>query len=305
MDLRQIESFVAVAEELHFGRAAKRIHRSQPAISQQIKRLEQELGFELLTRAQRRVELTAAGATFLEHARRVLDDVDQMVTASTRTASGRTGAVRIGHVGSALFEIVPAVVRAMRTDAPDVHLTLIEQRTDEQLAAIRHGRLDGGFIRAPRRPPDDMVMTPLRREPIGMAVPADHPLATEAEIDLAMLADEPFVLLPRHVEPDSFDQLTAACSAAGFSPQPAQTGVTTLNLLGLVASGFGVAFIAHSVMENSQRDGVAFVALRPPAPELTMALIRPATVVNPAVEVFAQVAAKVWPVDESGNSSTV
>ena len=305
MDLRQIESFVAVAEELHFGRAAKRGHRSQPALSQQIKRLELELGFELLRRAPRQVELTAPGATFLEHARRVLGDVEQMVTLTRRTAAGRAGALRSGHVGSALFEVLPPVVRAMHAEAPDVHVTLVELRTEDQLTAIRHDRLDAGFVRAPRRVPDDMVVTPLLREPIGVALPDDHPLAGEDRIDLGDLAAEPFVLLPRQAEPDSFDLLMAACAAAGFSPRAAQTAPTTPTVLGLVASGLGVAFIAASVMANSARTGVAFVELRPPAPELTTALVRPVAVVNPAAEVFAEVAMKVWPHDESGDSLTV
>ena len=200
MDLRQIESFVAVAEELHFGRAAKRVHLSQPALSQQIKRLEQELGFELLTRTQRRVELTSPGATFLEHARRVLSDVDEMVAVSRRAADGRAGTLRLGYVGSALFSVVPPTVQAMRTEAPEVQVTLVERKTEEQLAAMRDGRLDVGFVKATRRPLDDMVVTPVLTEPVGIGVQAEHPLAGRAEIGLEELADVPFVIFPRHAE---------------------------------------------------------------------------------------------------------
>ncbi|MEO1063926.1 MAG: LysR substrate-binding domain-containing protein [Actinomycetota bacterium] len=300
MDLRQIESFVAVAEELHFGRAAARVHLSQPALSQQIKRLEQELGFELLTRTQRRVGLTAPGTTFLDHARRVLADVEEMVTVTRRAAAGRTGTLRLGYVGSALFGVVPTVMRAMRTEAPDVQVTLVELRTDEQLAAMRHGRLDAGFVRAPAGAVDDMIITPVLVEPIGIALPAEHPLASRPELALAELAGEPFVMLPRVVEPNSFDLLMAACSAAGFTPDVAQTARSPQTLLGLVASGLGVAFVADSVMTNSARDGVAFVPLEAPAPEIVSALARPADATNPIVDLLADLTMKLWPIDTAG-----
>lgn len=299
MDLRQIASFVAVAEELHFGRAATRVHLSQPALSQQIKRLEHELGFQLLTRTQRRVELTAPGATFLDHARRVLADVDEMVTQASRAAAGRTGTLRLGYVGSALFSVVPKVMRTMRAEAPEVQITLVELRTEEQLAAMRQGRLDAGFIRAPRGPVDDMAITPVLREPVGIAIPADHPLAARAELALAELAEESFVMLPRVVEPDSFDLLMAACSNAGFAPEVAQTARSPQTLLGLVASGLGVAFVAESVMRNSSREGVAFLPLEPPAPVVVSALARPAATTDPIVHLLADLTGELGP-DGSG-----
>ncbi len=305
MDLRQLESFVAVAEELHFGRAAARVHLSQPALSQQIKRLEQELGFDLLTRAPRRIELTAPGATLLDHARRILADVDAMVASTKRAADGRSGTLRIGHVGSALFRVVPAIVKAVRAEAPDVQITLVEQRTEEQLAAIRHGRLDAGFVRAPRRALDDLTILPVLCEPICMALAEDHPLASRSALALAELASEQFVLLPRHAEPDSFDLLMRACSAAGFTPELGQTATSTQTVLGHVASGLGVAFIAESVMTSSRRDGVAFVPLRPPVPELTTALARPTGTANAAVDVLTDLVMKLFPVDSSGGSLTL
>ena len=290
MELRQLESFLAVADELHFGRAAERIHLSQPALSQQIKRLERELGVELFARTQRSVALTAAGATLLEPAARILGDTADLASIARRAADGTTGSLGLGYVGSALFSVVPPLMQALADEAPGIDVTMIERKTEEQLEAMRTGELDVGVIKQPQQPPAGFEVVPVFTETIGVALPDRHRFAGKEEIDLAELADDPFVIFPREAEPDTFDTLMAACTDAGFTARIAQTGTSLQTVLGLVASGIGAAFVVESVMENSRRDGVSHVRLTPPTPQLTTALALPVESRNPAVAVFAEIA---------------
>lgn len=290
MELRQLESFLAVADELHFGRAAERIHLSQPALSQQIKRLERELGVELFARTQRSVALTAAGAALLEPAARILGDTADLASIARRAADGTTGSLGLGYVGSALFSVVPPLMQALADEAPGIDVTMIERKTEEQLEAMRTGELDVGVIKQPQQPPAGFEVVPVFTETIGVALPDRHRFAGKEEIDLAELADDPFVIFPRAAEPDTFDTLMAACTDAGFTARIAQTGTSLQTVLGLVASGIGAAFVVESVMENSRRDGVSHVRLTPPTPQLTTALALPVESRNPAVAVFAEIA---------------
>ena len=290
MELRQLESFLAVADELHFGRAAQRVHLSQPALSQQIKRLERELGVELFARTQRSVALTAAGTALIEPATRILADVDGLGPTAQRAAGGQTGALGLGYVGSALFSVVPPLMQALRERAPGIDVTMTERKTEEQVEAMRAGTLDVGVIKQPQRPIEGFEIVPVFTETIGLALPAGHRFATATEVDLAAFADDPFVIFPREAEPDTFDTLMAACTDAGFTARIAQTGTSLQTVLGLVASGIGCAFVVESVMANSRRDGVAYVRLTPPTPSLTTALAWPAATTNPAVETFLEIA---------------
>ncbi|MDY7105531.1 MAG: LysR substrate-binding domain-containing protein [Actinomycetota bacterium] len=291
MELRQIESFVAVAEELHFGRAARRIHLSQPALSQQIKRLEAELGFELLTRTQRSVELTPAGTAFLDNARQLLADADRMVVEASLAAAGRTGTLRLGYVGSALFSVVPPIVRALRSRAPGIELSLVEMKSELQFDEMRAERMDAGFVKAPAADVAGFAVRPVHREGIGLAVASGHHLSGADAIALAEVADEPFVIFPRAAEPDTFDLLMRFCADHGFVPTIAQEALSLQTVLGLVATGLGIAFVADSVMESSARSGVTYVRLEPPTPLLTTALARPSDTTNPAVALLEEITA--------------
>ena len=176
MELRHLRYFVAVAEELHFRRAAERLHMSQPPLSQQIRALEEEVGATLLLRNQRRVELTAAGAAFLERAREILDAVEDAARQARRVQRGEVGRLAVGFVGSAMYSFVPELLRAFREQAPDIALRLHELGTTEQLRQLEDGRLDVGFMRAPGRWPGLRVETVLE-EPVVVALPDLHPLA--------------------------------------------------------------------------------------------------------------------------------
>ena len=290
MELRQLESFLAVADELHFGRAAQRVHLSQPALSQQIKRLERELGVELFARTQRSVAVTAAGAALIEPATRILADVDGLGPIARGIADGLTGTLGLGYVGSALFSVVPPLMQALREQAPGIAVSMTERKTEEQVVAMRAGDLDVGVIKQPQRPIDGLEVVPVFTETIGLALPDDHRFADAAEVDLGAFSDDPFVIFPRKAEPDTFDTLMAACTDAGFSARIAQTGTSLQTVLGLVASGIGCAFVVESVMANSRRDGVSYVRLTPPTPALTTALAWPTSTSNPAIETFLQIA---------------
>jgi len=283
MDLRELESFVAVAEELHFGRAARRAHLSQPALSQQIQRLERELGFAVFSRDRRHVELTAAGAVLLQRVRRLLDDADDMVAAAGRVAAGHAGVLRIGHGGDALYGPVPPVVHQLRELAPDVDVTLEEHKTARQLDLIGLGRLDAGFVHLPDDGVNGFHVTVLDREPLDVCLPAGHRLAGSSAVRLPELSDDNFVMFARPLEPDTHDRITAACRTAGFEARVVHEAATLHGLISLVAAALGVGFTVRSVATGLQHDGVVFRPVEPPAIELTNAVVWRARPSNPAL----------------------
>src|SRR5882724_944216 len=255
MELRHLRYFVAVAEERHFGRAAKRLHIAQPPLSRQIKGLETELGFTLFDRSRRRVELTSAGGTLLTHARRVFDAVDLATREAKRASLGETGRIVVGYLSSLAYSGLTELLRAFRTRYPSVEVELRELPPAEQIDALKDGRIDVGFVRGPV---DDAALTTerVRKEPLVVALPADHPLATRGRIALELLTNEPFVSFPRNRGPAFFDHLMSLCRKAGFTPRIVQEA-PQLDLLSLVAAGFGVAILPSSIREL-RRDGLAF-----------------------------------------------
>src|SRR3954453_15892050 len=201
MELRHLRYFVAVAEELHFGRAARRLQLAQPPLSRQIQGLEQELGVRLLERTKRHVELTPAGKVFLEHARKLLTEADHAVAAARRAARGEIGRLAIGFVGAATYSALPELLRVFHTRFPDVELVLYEMTSAHQHDALREGRIEVGFVR-PAIPDDTLARRVARGEPLVAALPAGHRLARRDEpIPLSDLAGEPFILFPRDPRP--------------------------------------------------------------------------------------------------------
>ena len=186
MELRHLRYFVVVAEELHFRRAAERLHMSQPPLSQQIRALEEEVGATLLLRNQRRVELTAAGVVFLERARQILADVEDAARQARRVQRGEVGRLAVGFVGSAMYSFVPDLLRRFGEHAPDVTLRLHEMGTTEQLRQLEDGRLDVGFLRAARSRPE-LKIEIVAEEPVIAALPDLHPLAAKPRLTLADL----------------------------------------------------------------------------------------------------------------------
>lgn len=269
LDLDDMRVLVVLGEELHFGRAAARLHLSQPGLSYRVKRMEDALGYELLSRTRRSVELTAAGAAVLQGASRLLDEARRLVDDGERVARGEVATLRVGFVGTALYSLLPAVLREARRRHPELRLVLEEQKTATQVRALQRGGLDIGIVHLPLAPGTGLVGVAATTEPVGLALPSDHRLADAPAVDLRQVADDPFVLFPRELEPQTYDRYVQACVHAGFAPNIAQQATGLPTILGLVASGLGVAFVAASVAANLSRTGVVFRPLTGPAPMLT------------------------------------
>ncbi|HEY8582204.1 MAG TPA: LysR substrate-binding domain-containing protein [Capillimicrobium sp.] len=288
MELRHLRAFVAVAEELHFGRAAKRLHIAQPPLSQQIRRLEAELGVTLLHRSTRRVELAPAGQVLLARARELLADAEATVEDTRRAARGEFGRLAIGFTGSATYALLPSLAAALRERLPGVVLDLRgEMLTPAQVEGLADGSLDLALLRPPVEHPD-LVVEVVRREPLVVAVPASHPLAQAPAIALEDLADEPFVLYPSHFRSVVHQAVAETCARHGFQPRCAVEASETSTLVSFVAAGVGVSLVPASV----QRMTVAGAVYRPLAREtveveLAVARRRAATpVVERSLEVL-------------------
>ncbi len=256
MELRQLRYFVAVAEELHFRRAAERLHMSQPPLSQQIRALEDELGFALLIRTRRRVELTPAGAAFLRDARALIAELEGAVATARRIDAGQTGRLRVGFVGSALLSIVPGTVERFRASRPGVAIELRERSTVDQLRAVAAGVVDVGLVRPPIEDDGLHAETVLRERTVA-ALPAAHPLASLTRVPLRRLAAEPHVLFPRDQAPGFHDLLIGALAGTGAGPRVIQYAPEMLTIIGLVAAGTGVSLVPASVSRLAL-DGVTY-----------------------------------------------
>ncbi len=264
MELRHLRYFVAVAEERHVTRAAKRLGMQQPPLSQQIHALERELGAQLLIRHPRGVDLTEAGRALLVDARAILAHVDHALAATRRTARGEQGRIAIGFTSSAPFHsLVPRVVRAFREAHPRVALSMEEGGSPELVDALQKDRLDAAFIRTDVSNAEGLEVEILLREPMVVALPRSHPLARGARnpLRLESLADETFVVYRRGAGPGLYDTIIAACRAAGFSPRVGQEAPRVVATLNFVAAGLGVSIVPES-LAAMRLDGVAFRPIR-------------------------------------------
>lgn len=246
MELRHLKYFVTVAEELHFGRAAEKLHMAQPPLSQQIKGLEDELGVQLLTRTKRRVELTPAGRLFLDEAHLTLQQSERARRIAVEAQQGIRGRLRIGFVTSASYSILPVVIRRFRRENPEIDLELVEMTPCLQIGALERGEIDIGIL----RPPVEsirMTMQTVLAEPLVAALPVDHRKAAQKAIDLKSLAEEAFVLFPRQHGPGIYDVIMKACHEAGFTPQISYAPNEMQTLLAYVAGGLGLSLVPQSL----------------------------------------------------------
>ncbi|MCP2336907.1 LysR substrate-binding domain-containing protein [Actinomadura rupiterrae] len=234
--------FVAVAEELHFGRAAERLGMAQPPLSQRIRRLEDELGVRLFDRTSRRVELTAAGRLLLPEARDVLGRVDRIRELSERARSGEVGLVRAGLPADLGGDVVAALVSAFRDRRPDLRLALRETGTAEQVEALADGSLDVAVLRHPCDT-RGLALGPVLAQPLGVLLAADDPLGASGEVRVDALAGRDLVLFPREEAPGAHDDLLAACRRNGFEPHAVHEARHPQFALGLVLLGTAVALV--------------------------------------------------------------
>jgi DNA-binding transcriptional LysR family regulator len=288
VELRQLRVFLTVASELHFSRAARRLHVSQPALSQQIRALEKTLGAALFDRTSRATELTPAGRVLLDAAPRVLFEAERAQSLVSQAADGAVGLLVVGSVGTALASITPRILRAMRASFPDLQLEVSQQDTAAQLVALADGRLDVGLVRA-ASPTAAVSVEHLVSEPLLVALPGDHPLARETEIQPEALAEEPFVLWPRPLGRAFFDIITAYCRDHGFSPRIVAEGADIETQLGLVAAGLGVS-LQPAYYANLRLPGVEFRPLAGDVPMIALQVAWRTADRSPAVAHFVDAA---------------
>lgn len=247
MDVRHLRSFVAVAEERHFARAAERLNMAQPPLSQQIRRMETELGALLFQRTTRRVDLTAAGVALLPRAREILSAVQGAVDEARRAAAGETGRIVVASTGSATYAMLPAVAGAVHEALPGLHLELRgEVLTPAQVRGLLDGSIDIGILRPPVRSPEIVVQI-VSNEPLVAILPAAHRLAGATSVRIDDLACDPFVAYVSHHRSVLHDAIEHACERHGFVPKVAVEAGETATLVSLVAAGIGVALAPASV----------------------------------------------------------
>lgn len=294
MELRQIEAFLAVAEELHFGRAAERLRMAQSPLSQTIKKLEKGLGAPLFVRNTRSVTLTPAGHSLLPHARRILDEVDlarRAVSAGTGTVYGK---IAIGFSGALNHATLPPLTRALRQHYPQLDVTLRGGLlTQEALHQLGNGALDLAFIGLPIDAPS-LATRRIAIERLGVTLPADHPLAGQASVEMAELANDPFITMPAAQGSTLREVTFAACAAAGFRPRIAQEVSDPYTALSLVAGGVGISLMPGSI-EGIMPAGIVFLPLQGDDVLLFSGLAWNPGSMSPAVRAAIQLAEEVLP----------
>ena len=258
IDVRVWRQFVAVAEELHFGRAALRLHMSQPPLTQAIALLEQRLQVRLFERTKRYVALTAAGAALLPEVRALLERAAALPSLARSAAAGEIGRLRLGFVSTVGFALLPQWVRSLRERYGGVQLELVEATGDVQLQALQRGDMDAGFmLHAPGFAPVDLQSRLVTREPLVLALAQQHPLAGKAKLKLKDVLVEPLVIFPRRIAPSLYDAIFALYHHAGRLPLVAQEAIQMQTIVNLVSAGLGLAWVPASV-QQFQREGVVY-----------------------------------------------
>src|SRR5712671_828490 len=257
MELRQIRSFLSIAETLHFGRTAEMIHLSQPALSLQIRALEDEIGVRLFERNRRKTALTAAGIAFREEATGALLRLDQAVHKAKLAAKGKLGILRIGFISTAGNEIVPTIIRQFRELNAEVEFSLRNILTIDQIQMLEAGSLDIGFFRLPIGEHPELEVVTVHREPFVVVTPLSHKLAKRKRIALHELSGEDFVMYERSYAPGFHDVIFGMLQDAGVIPNVCQTAGQMPTLISLVDSGMGISILPASAVKHSGASVVA------------------------------------------------
>jgi DNA-binding transcriptional LysR family regulator len=291
MELHSLRYFVAVAEELHFSRAADRLHITQPALSRQIRLLEEELGISLLRRTKRTVELTEAGATFLPEVRKALQQIESAIQVAQRAARGEIGSLQIAFTASSMHTVLPKILQQFRALHPHVKLDMTELCTLDQVEALRTETVDVGLLHPPIDAPF-LTLHPLQGEKLVIALPEAHPLSQHKQLPLKALAAEPFILHPRYEGPILYDQILNLCRQAEFEPHIVHEELKHQTRLGLVAAGIGVTFVPESAQQSSI-SGVSYCAIAGDAPTLQLAAAWRTSPLSPVLQEFLQITRRV------------
>ncbi|MFG6103425.1 LysR family transcriptional regulator [Leptothoe sp. EHU-05/26/07-4] len=271
MELRHLRYFLAVAEELHFGRAAGHLQMAQPPLSQQIKQLEIELGVQLFARTRRKVSLTAAGQVLQQEAQQLLQQLEQAVSKTQQASRGELGRLAIAFVSSAMYSLLPDYLKQFREQYPHVEIVLHELSTQEQIQGLLDSRLDIGFMRPPVDHPT-LQAKPVLQESLVVALPLGHRLASQPNLSIQELQGELFVLFPRAMATRLYDQIISLCHQGGFSPTVAQQAAQMQTILSLVTAEIGVAIVPES-LQNLQRRGVCFIPFQETTPQAEVCVV--------------------------------
>jgi len=269
MELRQLRYFLAVAEELHFTRAAEKLYVAQPALSLQIRQLEDELGVKLFERLKHRVQLTPAGRVFAQKARFALEQTQKAAKEASLVGRGEAGSLCIGFVSSAVVSVLPGILRNYSSKIPAVAIELLELDPSEQLEGLRNGTLDLGVMHALVEAPD-LEMVTLAREELLAALPASHSAARSERVELTTLAGETFLVPKKHEFGGLHEVVIDACHQAGFVPRKMQATRLLQTALCLVGGELGVALVPESFRENVQIKGLVY---RPLSSKLVVDLV--------------------------------
>ena len=274
-ELWQLRYFLAVAEQLHFGRAAAALHISQPPLSRAIRALEQRLGVVLFARSRRRVELTPEGTRLLGEARRLLGQLERTVQEVRGMARGEEGRLRIGFVSLADYGVLPGLLKAFKSTRPGIALALREMLSPEQAAALAAGELDFGLLLPPVSDAEPLEHLVVQRERFVVALPSSHRLAAgKGKLAVSALAGEPFVMVPRDIAPGLYDIVTGLAAGAGVSFNVAQEAIQMQTVVSLVSSGLGVAIVPGCIA-NLGRRGVVYREINDRHPRLDLWLAWP------------------------------
>jgi DNA-binding transcriptional LysR family regulator len=288
MDIKWIKSFVVLAQELHFGRAASRLNMVQPALTYQIRQLEESLGVRLLERSTRTVSLTGPGAVFLVEARQVLQHIDLAAQVAKDAAAGHAGELKVGFVDNAVWSVFTSVVREFMTRYPKVDIVLKQMNRTALMDELVDGRLDLAVLPGPVKG-TGLISRVLTQAPLDVALPRHHPLCARHSVPIALLANEKFVTFPSAVDPRRIDEIVVAiCAAEGFTPIFGQSVQQMHTALALVSTGFGVAIVPHW-MRCAWEKNVEYRPLTPATPYVLM-LTSLENRDRPVVNSFRQVA---------------
>jgi DNA-binding transcriptional LysR family regulator len=288
LELRHLRYFVAVAEELHFARAAERLHLSQPPLSQQIRKMEEILGCRLFARTSRSVKLTPAGEALLERARRTLRNVQRDIEDVRRVGGGEVGSLNVGFVSTAMLTTLPQVFRTYREVYPRVHLRLYEGFTSLVLDGLENGTMDAGILRD-SDPSETLNVKPLLSEPYVAVLPANHRCAGQKSISPRMLRDEPFVYYPRSAGARAFEKPLTIFEEYGFRPLIVQEASHWLSILRLVEVGLGVS-VAPACVRRISSPGIVCLPIRDAKVTSNIEVAWMKTDLRPIVEQFVRIA---------------
>jgi DNA-binding transcriptional LysR family regulator len=273
-DLRQLRYFVAVAEELHFGRASARLHMTQPPLSQTIQALELAMGAPLFARTKRNVALTPAGSALLPEARRLLLQAAALPALAQRAAAGETGHLSLAFVSTADYSVLPTFLREFREAHPQVQIDLRESTSDVQLNDLKQGSIDAGLLipPLPEEAKIDLDYTTLLSEPLVLAAPHGlKALRGKQAVPLESLDGQPLIIFPRRIAPALHDAILACFHEVGLTPRIAQEAIQMQTIVGLVSAGMGIALVPQSV-SNLKRTGVEYRALAGKTPQVETGL---------------------------------